>query len=182
MIYAGIGSRDTPDDVLDQFEYLGRWLGERGHILRSGHADGADSAFERGCAKVCGRMEIYLPWRGFNGSASPLVFQESDRSMEIARTFHPNFAALGQGAQKLQARNSYQILGYDLNKPADFVICWTKSGLGRGGTGQAIRIANHYNVPVFDFGAYESLSEARLEFNIFLKNARNKVNESTIWW
>ena len=172
MIYAGIGSRDTPEDVLEQFEYLGSWLGERGHILRSGHAAGADSAFERGCAKVCGRMEIYLPWRGFNGSASPLIFQENDGSAEIARTFHPNFDMLGQGAQKLQSRNSYQILGHDLSKLANFVVCWTKGGLGCGGTGQAIRIANHYGVPVFDFGAYEELSKAKSAFNTFFKQVR----------
>ena len=169
MIYAGIGSRDTPEDVLDQFEYLGQWFGERGHILRSGHAAGADSAFERGCVKVHGKMEIYLPWRGFNGSASPLICQENDGSAEIARTFHPHFDMLGQGAQKLQARNSYQILGYGLNKPADFVICWTKGGLGRGGTGQALRIANHYGIPIFDFGQYELLSDAKSKFSTFFK-------------
>ena len=31
-----------------------------------------------------------------------------------------------------------------------FVICWTKNGKGTGGTGQAIRIAKGFGIPVFD--------------------------------
>lgn len=59
---------------------------------------------------------------------------------------------LKDGAKKLQARNSHQVLGLDLNTPSDFIICWTKGGKGIGGTGQALRIAKAYNIPIFDCG------------------------------
>lgn len=167
IIYAGIGSRETPPEVLDIFEKLGYWLAKRGVILRSGHADGADSAFEKGCVKANGNAEIFIPWPGFNGSNSKHVLKENDGAYDIARKFHPRFDYLSQGAQKLQARNSYQILGYDLSTPSDFVLCWTKKGSGKGGTGQAIRLAQHYDIPVLDFGKYQTVSEMRDEFNQF---------------
>lgn len=47
-IYAGIGSRRTPKEVVLVFESIARYLGSRGFLLRSGHAPGADVAFERG--------------------------------------------------------------------------------------------------------------------------------------
>lgn len=69
---------------------------------------------------------------------------------------------------KLQARNSYQILGLDLNTPSNFVICWTKNGKGSGGTGQAIRIARAYNIPIFDAGYWNDIEDVRKELKLFL--------------
>lgn len=63
----------------------------------------------------------------------------------------------------MQARNSHQILGWDLETPTNFVVCYTK-----GGTGQAIRIANHYNIPVFDVGAYDTIDEVKIYLKDFL--------------
>jgi hypothetical protein len=44
------------------------------------------------------------------------------------------------------------VLGHDLRSPSRFVVCWTADGRATGGTGQAIRIAEAYAVPVFNFG------------------------------
>lgn len=70
ICYAGIGSRETPKSILEFFEYLGELLAKKGFTLRSGAAKGADSAFEKGCDRVSGLKEIFLPWRGFEGSKS----------------------------------------------------------------------------------------------------------------
>jgi predicted Rossmann fold nucleotide-binding protein DprA/Smf involved in DNA uptake len=59
IFYAGIGARETPDDVLHLMYLLGRKLATDGYVLRSGHADGADLAFEKGCDSVNGRKEIF---------------------------------------------------------------------------------------------------------------------------
>lgn len=50
-------------------------------------------------------------------------------------------------------RNSYQVLGKDLCLPCDFILCWTQNGRIEGGTGQALRIARHFKIPVFNFGS-----------------------------
>jgi hypothetical protein len=70
--------------------------------------------------------------------------------MELAKEYHPAWGRLTQGGQKLMARNAYQVLGYTLDVPADFIVCWTVKGLKTGGTGQALRMADDYGIPVFN--------------------------------
>lgn len=152
MIYAGIGSRETPANILTRMWELGYELAERGWILRSGHAGGADMAFEMGCIAASGTKEIYLPWSGFNGApeAPDYISGTNSDHLAIAANFHPAWSRCSAAAKRLHGRNVCQILGSDLNTKADMVICWTKNGLAGGGTGQAIRIARAYGVPVFD--------------------------------
>jgi hypothetical protein len=166
--YAGIGSRETPSDVCEVFAALGEWFAKKGYILRSGHAKGADQAFERGCDRGQGAKEIYLPWKGFEGSNSALVLQNK-KAYTIAEQFHPYWSNLSEYAKKLQARNSHQVLGEDLNTPSAFVVCWTNNGSGKGGTGQALRIAKHYNIPIFDAGSYSGIEDVKTNINNFLK-------------
>ena len=42
VYYAGIGSRETPTEILNIFENIGFYLAKNNFILRSGHAGGAD--------------------------------------------------------------------------------------------------------------------------------------------
>lgn len=165
MFYTGIGSRKTPKTILKLFTEVAIYLSKQGYILRSGGAKGADQAFERGAAK----KEIYLPWRDFENNKSNLIVGHK-KAFEIAEKYHPRWNSLSEGAKKLQARNSHQILGITLNKPSRFVICWTEYGIGNGGTGQAIRIAKDYNIPIFDCGKYNSIQECIIELKSFLKS------------
>ena len=57
-----------------------------------------------------------------------------------------------------------------MNTPSDFVICWTKGGKGQGGTGQALRLARDYNIPIFDCGNFDSVEECKPELLNFLKD------------
>ena len=143
--YAGIGSRLTPDDILEMMTKIAEGL-SRNYILRSGGADGADSAFERGAKD---KKISYLPWPNFNKSKERYITVTS-KAMKMAGEFHPAWDYLSYGARKLHARNCYQILGEDLSTPADFVICWTPGGKEIGGTAQAIRIAKSYNIKIFN--------------------------------
>jgi hypothetical protein len=79
--------------------------------------------------------------------------------MLLASQFHPAWDRLSYGARMLHARNVHQVLGANILAPvfSSFVVCWTRDGLGGGGTGQAIRIAERYNVPVFDLGLPKNL-------------------------
>lgn len=159
--YAGIGSRDTPADIQQLMKDIAVELREAGYWLRSGHADGADLAFEHGSA---GHNEIFLPWKGFNYDSPQAqglvhtghyVLQANWVADKIAAANHPNWAACNEAARKLHTRNVYQVLGHGLgimatDRISEFVVCWTKDGKASGGTGQAMRIAQAYNVPVFN--------------------------------
>ena len=62
--YAGIGARATPEEVLNEIVDIAFQLAEQGLVLRSGHADGADIAFEQGHGLVSeSPKEIFLPWK-----------------------------------------------------------------------------------------------------------------------
>lgn len=147
-IYAGIGSRKAPREILDRFKKIASFLRENGFTLRSGGADGADKAFES-CAGS--NKEIYLPWKGFNGSFSPYYNTDEDAEL-IAEEIHPAWSKLSDAAKKLHCRNCCQILGEDLNIPCSFVVCWTPDGKIVGGTATAIRLAEREGIPVFNFG------------------------------
>lgn len=146
--YAGIGSRDTPPDVLDQMRGVSKRLHDIGWFLRSGGARNADAAFEANAGQ---RKEIFLPWVGFNDNPS-LQFTVDKAGLELAQRFHPGWNNCGWAAMKLHARNGYIVLGRQLDYPVEFVVCWTPGGKIRGGTGQALRIAKEYRIKVFNLG------------------------------
>jgi hypothetical protein len=149
-IYAGIGSRETPLDILNLMTRVAIALTNDNWILRSGGADGADTAFETGA----GRKEIYLPWNGFNGktvdNVSYFLLPETEEARDYVYDYHPSGLYLKQGPFKLMVRNTYQVLGADLRSPADVVICWTSDGKASGGTGQAMRIAKDYEIEIIN--------------------------------
>lgn len=142
-------------------------LEEMDYILRSGGADGADKAFSAGVIYNTNE-EVFLPWKGFNGSNSQL-YVISREATQLAQKYHPYWNNLSQGAQKLHARNVYQILGYDLNTPSDFVLCYTENGKLKGGTAQALRIAMDNDIPVFNFGNYDDVDLAKAECLKFIE-------------
>jgi hypothetical protein len=157
--YAGIGSRNAPDSILESMEDIGRLMHYKGWILRSGGARGSDSAFERGCDSENGEKQIFLPWKGFNNSDSPLYdIPEEAYAMALEYHIHPPYLKANRGVWKLMARNCQQILGDDLKVFSELVICWTPDGVETGmqtsaktgGTGQAIRVASDHGIPVFN--------------------------------
>ncbi len=178
LYYAGIGSRETPEETQEYFSGIAAFLSLKGLVLRSGRANGADKAFEVGCDSVDGEKEIYLPWRSFEGSDSNLIVSNT-KAFEIAQKFHPYWDRLSDGAKKLQARNTHQVLGFDLKTPSKFVICWTKNGKGQGGTGQAIRIAQNYDIPVFDAGKYGDMREIKSNLKGFLLDSGVAIEDKT---
>jgi hypothetical protein len=156
--------------VLDLMTRTASWLSAQGWVLRTGMATGADQAFYRG-ASPHEPHELYLPWPSFEASARPascgagqLVLGEpTPAAYELAATFHPAWSRLPRAVRALHARNCHQVLGADLRSPARFVLCWTPdgslNGRGRrvGGTGQALRIAHHHRIPVFNLARPEHL-------------------------
>lgn len=159
-VYAGIGSRRTPRDIQTLMTRIAEKLSSQGWTLRSGHADGADLAFERGAGTNC---EVYLPWASFNQHwqieghrhAAP-----TQAAMLLAQAYHPAWQKCSSGAKQLHARNMHQILGPDLQEPVKFVLCWTPDGQDSGGTGQALRLARKNKIPVFNL--HDPETHARL--------------------
>ena len=123
------------------------FLSKNNYILRSGSADGADSAFALNIDDD--KKQIFLPWKGFNNNWD-YKYPITEKSLKIAEEFHPAWEKCSNGAKKLHARNCFQVLGYDLNSPSEFIICWTKGGKLVGGTAQALRISIKHNIKIYN--------------------------------
>ena len=160
LIYAGIGSRSTPEAILRIMEEFAYKMSKYA-TLRSGGAPGADHAFYKGAIRGCKefkldiakKIEIYLPWEGFNSynSKDPGIYNTIPYGAYIlAEKFHPSYNSLIDSSKKLMARNSMQVLGRILNDKVDFIICYTNDGNASGGTGQALRMAKEYNIKVYN--------------------------------
>ena len=153
--YAGIGSRKTPKHIQIKMTAIAHRLNSMGYCLRSGGAEGADQAFESG-AKT---KQILLPWEGFNGKyTDSSQYIIPSLNLDFVYKYHPIPSRLTTKGLKLMSRNSNQVLGSMLDEPAEFVLCWTEGGKKKGGTAQAIRIAEDYRIPVFNFGSINGLS------------------------
>lgn len=152
MIYAGIGSRNTPINVCNYMQKLGEAFAHKGFTLRSGNAAGADEAFIRGALKVKdSKMQIFLPWKNFGTLKNDnFIYDIPGEAFKMAKKFHPSWTKLSDGGKKLMARNVMQILGPSLDIPADFVICYTVDGKSSGGTGQALRMAEEFEISVYN--------------------------------
>lgn len=164
--YSGIGSRRTPDDILQKMTAIATLLQD--HLtLRSGGCDpGADLAFENGVTN--GNKEIFLHKKNGFGNPSPL-YTVSDKALKLAEHFHPTWNILGSTARLLMGRNGYQVLGRNLDDPVKFVLCYTPDGIENGkyrtkdsgGTAQAVHIASDLGIPVINMR--NTMWEARLD-------------------
>jgi hypothetical protein len=163
--YTGIGSRKTPQDVMDTFSGLAAQLEAQGWKLRSGGADGADSAFDAGVQSAANK-EIFVPWTGFNQvnglrPAQALWLEAA----AIVADVHPAWKRLKPAERSLHTRNAFQVLGADLRSPSVFVVCWTSDGAEAeeqtsketGGTRTAIVIASRSAIPIVNFGRPNAL-------------------------
>lgn len=151
LFYTGIGSRKTPGPILSMMEDIAARFNQLGVYLRSGGAQGADSAFE---SKAGAFKEIYIPWDGFNdrkaNEQTTIIPSITDKSRKLVEDFHPAPERLKRGAFSLMHRNGFQVLGENLDHPSACVVCYTPDGAFSGGTGQAMRIADSMNIPIFN--------------------------------
>ena len=181
--YTGVGSRETPQDILKLIEEVAYWLAGRGYTGRSGSASGADSAFEQGFNRyeiVNGvsdyvSFEAYLPWRGFSDIQPDQIHIETPKlpnyneAVEIASTIHPAWNRLGRGAKALHTRNVYQVLGLDLKTPSCVLFCYAQPTKNRqdivtgvkGGTNTAVQLAMKHNIPIYNFYLQEDIDKVK---------------------
>lgn len=166
MLYAGVGSRKTPVEIQNLMTCIAAYLEHLGYYCRSGGVKGADTAFETGVSDPS-KMLLYLPHNGFNGHYQKQEPVVSQAAKDLAAKHHSYWAGCKEFDQIAHGRNSYQILGLNLNKPVDFVVCWTPDGCEShktrskqtGGTGTAISLASEEaKCPVFNLKNPDALA------------------------
>lgn len=174
--YAGIGARKTPNDVLEYMEIQGKLLAEKGYVLRSGGAKGADSAFEKGCDSVRGLKQIW-------STRNKHEWEEHDWVIPIISRacWEKPFLSMQMHTQRLLGRNTYQLYGdpklFEDCVKSKFVLYWSQPENGEncsGGTRYAIRMAVEAEIPCFNL--YNESEKA--EYEATFGNHRNMYSIS----
>ena len=160
-----IGSRETPEDVLELMNDIMQKFIDMNYIVRSGGADGADHVATMHAPD--NQREIYIPWDGFNGlyhngkdilrwDFSPVKKDATATAQEVRdmlgaprleKSSHINF----------HSRNMMQVLGYNLDKPTNLILCYTRNGEMRGGTASALMLAKALDIQIINLGDKETL-------------------------
>ena len=165
MTYAGIGSRQTPQKVLDKMTEVAKYLDGLGYTLQTGFTfknketnldeEGADKAFSDGSKNktLFGPYGIRKTVKGLE-SADKYNEAVTEKSSAIVKEVHPAPDRLTPGAIKLMARNTNQIFGKDLNNTVDFVLFYAEETSNplrpKGGTGQAVEMARRKGIPTIN--------------------------------
>ena len=165
-IYAGVGARKTPPAVLALMERLAGRMESEGWLLRSGGAEGADTAFASGVQDPKKRA-IFLPGASFNGLRHGQGGIDSTRlpgwekALATVDQYHPAPHRLPPFVRNLMARNAMQVMGPNMDRPANLLVAWTPNAEVVGGTGQALRMAGALGVPIRNLGDPAVLASTR---------------------
>lgn len=170
--YAGIGSRETPDEIQDVMTRVARHLATRAFTLQSGGAVGADRAFERGADEQKTIFYGNARHQGVNGyenvpTGNGHVLIEDGPLAERAAAYvryglndnqHWRNIERKPFTRNLMRRNAFQVLGADLRTPVDLVICYAPYDGdpvldARGGTRAAVLLANRLEIPIYNLAA-----------------------------
>lgn len=156
--WTGVGSRETPLEHSSFMSKISEYFEDKGLVLRSGKARGADTFFENGAVE----KEVYVPVDDLKNSAHDislqdlhLKFHNVDEAISITKEIVRHWDRLDPYIKILHTRNVYQVLGKDLKTPSLFLICYAeidpeRSGRVRGGTNTAVQVARKANIPVFN--------------------------------
>ena len=189
--YTGVGSRETPDDILILMRRIGYIMAMKGVALRTGEADGADSAFYKGVVdaydlhRVKFENEVFVagPPKSFHyvndvvdifsrDSSSPI-----EKFRETAVRIRGSWDDLSYFGAKCHIRNVAQVLGANGNSPSRGLICWakpvntikvaeSKMRYVEGGTNTAYCTAILHNIPVYNL--------RELEHRLYFENWTNQ--------
>lgn len=163
--YAGIGSRETPEHIQAIMTEIATLLERRRYVLRSGGAIGADLAFEKGVSNTSAKEIFKNDFYFINGKKEYYSKEDLSFADQMVKKYHPSKGKMKLDHYKLHARNTFQIFGCGrLTSNSEFIICYTPDGAeaktteDTGGSGQAIRIANAYDIPVYNLKNYIGVS------------------------
>jgi len=142
LTYAGIGNRDTPDEILELMTKIASRLAVHGYTLMSGGAKGADNAFESGTAFK--RVWTVKDMTSMHGQPG----YEAHRKTAIDH--HPAWWRINSPyVQDLFVRNVYIVRGTQYWPSASFIICYCKDE-NKGGTAHSLKVARDVNIPVYN--------------------------------
>lgn len=165
--WTGVGSRSITQEEQELAVYVAETITRHfGMVLRSGAAEGADTAFQKGVCNVDPKYcQIWTPWNSFRPKEQHVGFPscsyitpttemfEKSRKAFIDTGIIPWFDNMKQGAQKLHGRNFYQVAGKHgepLSRICIYIADEDANGEVKGGTRSAVLVSRHYDIPTYN--------------------------------
>lgn len=180
--YAGVGNRDTTINGNSLIQEIAVLLDQHGYDLSTGDASkGADEVFWTTSTSPYKRR--YGPV-GKAARSDTIIVEPNTlaykRAQEISSRLHPKWRWVSQPIRELHIRNVFELLGDQADQPVEFMVCWTKDRVctasetskKTGGTGQAIRIAEAFGIPIFNINSHYGLHGLIDYLNISEENGR----------
>lgn len=169
--YTGIGSRDISPDTYQLLVDIGERMAEKGYVLRSGGAQGADQAFQEGACKVDpDKTEIWLPdstfenkrlqdakFLGSNYTVPDNSTREAAEEWLIDSGVVKNIRSKNLKSRKLLCRNVYQVVGGTCpilmpRKWLSSVVIYAtnEEEIYKKGTRVGVWTGRHFGVPTYN--------------------------------
>ncbi len=150
-----------PAQKLDELCAIVKRFSEFGYTLRIG----GGNEFEMALEPHAQRLELYLPWKGFNQRESKFSYN-SESAKQLAALFHPGFEQLNYPIQAFIARNVRMMVGSNLKSPTLALIVYSEDGATKlQDIGQktatartVITLANYLRIPVFNLANENALA------------------------
>lgn len=163
-----VGSRNTPEHVLELMIRMGRTLTDNGISVSSGDAYDSDRAGWYGARQSKRYAEVGARVYLANGTGRNFYRLRDNRffydasgftdtwntAMQMAMQARGSFGGLNEWGKALHTRNVYQIHGEDLKSLSDAIIYYAEP-IGKrenekvsGGTNTALRLAVMADIPI----------------------------------
>lgn len=173
---ACIGAQLTPVPVLSWMEETAAKLVQRGYLITSGNATGADQAWARGANSVNPEaVTLFLPWDSFERAAV--------HSKNTVRVFNPAtdqkyVEAAAQGASMRGTKARIALLARNAMIVEDVHCVLGYVGAGGGGTMHAFGVAQRTDIITMNVG--DALVRASIDNRLAAgEDVRGKVYEVT---
>ena len=172
--YIAVGmftEKDFPEEVKTQFYNLASKLIARGITVRI-NAD--DKAFiERLRALSNDKVEVYLPWRGFNEIESKKTFN-TNTAKDVASKHFSGWEKIPDSVKAILASQVRLVFGDRNNSTILCLVTWSKDGASKGSevskdtgrVGFIIKVASHYSFPVLNLSRQNAISIMEKNFNL----------------
>lgn len=162
--YTGTGDMYLENSALAMIAEYAKKLSALGYVCRTGGGYGADVAFEEGAGD---KIEIILPWVGYNGKKG-YVYKKTIDSMKSMKCMKCSSGMMRNDLVKLFERVHFELAGINEEPESEFLLCYV-SEPRRGCGGHAIDLANIRHIPVYNLAFKEDIKR----FENFLNTLKN---------
>lgn len=119
------GNFGAQEGLVPMIREIASIIKQNGFNIRASNLDGFDKLVVQNVPDA----EFHIPWKGFNDCHNPANTYYSEKALEFAKRYHPEWGTLKDSHQKFFAKNVTLVLGKSLESHAHAAIIWSDDGV-----------------------------------------------------